>query len=299
MSTTEDCPAHNPYNPYTDNTDDNNSTLFEQVFEDNDNIDGYKEHNDNIDEHEEHRSDTNETDEPIQDEDHRSVTTTSRDEDHRKETLDAETDNFWEEANDSNNEDPDLIQHGDDSGSSDNEGSDDEESIQDEELDAGSIEIEDREVWTPNVATSSTERVYKLHPRPHKKAVITGGVTRSKRKQHKVQQFDDHEVMLFHYATTQYSVNAGLKKFKEKGAEEVTEELSQLHEKGTFQPVIMELLTETEMDEALKSIMFLKEKRDNRIKGRMCTDGHKQQNKLNRKDATSPTVMVKSVSSNH
>eukprot|EP00957_Ditylum_brightwellii_P129601 9885882-Ditylum_brightwellii.AAC.1 len=183
--------ACSPYNPYTDNT------LLEQVFDDNNNIDEisrHKEHNDNIDEHE--------TDEPIQDEDHRSVTTTNWGEDHRsaitstndphtndatidttadaedennnnnndneeeedssviqqlegviaqtEETLDAETDNFWEEDNDSNNEAPELIQYGDDSDSSDNEDSDDEESIKDEELDAGAIEIEDKEIWTPN-----------------------------------------------------------------------------------------------------------------------------------------------------
>eukprot|EP00957_Ditylum_brightwellii_P066184 5022359-Ditylum_brightwellii.AAC.1 len=54
-------------------------------------------------------------------------------------------------------------------------------------------------------------------------------------------------------------------------------------------------MSEEERDETLEALMFLKEKRDGRIKGQTCTDGRKQRKRLNINDATSPTVMVKLV----
>eukprot|EP00957_Ditylum_brightwellii_P127507 9723822-Ditylum_brightwellii.AAC.1 len=94
---------------------------------------------------------------------------------------------------------------------------------------------------------------------------------------------------------TQYSLGKGLKKFKEKAAEAVVDEFTQLHKKETFEPVNYEDMAEEERDEALEALMFLKEKRDGRIKGQPCADGRKQRKILNRNDATSPTVMVESV----
>eukprot|EP00957_Ditylum_brightwellii_P016883 1273410-Ditylum_brightwellii.AAC.1 len=94
---------------------------------------------------------------------------------------------------------------------------------------------------------------------------------------------------------TQYSLGKELKKFKEKAAEAVVDKITQLHEKETFEPVNYEDISEEERDEALEALMFLKEKRDGRIKEQTCADGRKQRKRLNRNDVISPTVMIESV----
>eukprot|EP00957_Ditylum_brightwellii_P130813 9978679-Ditylum_brightwellii.AAC.1 len=57
----------------------------------------------------------------------------------------------------------------------------------------------------------------------------------------------------------------------------------------------MEDLTEEQKRNALESLMFLKEKRCSRIKGRTCANGQKQRDTSNKKDAASPTVAHESV----
>jgi hypothetical protein len=54
-------------------------------------------------------------------------------------------------------------------------------------------------------------------------------------------------------------------------------------------------LTEQQKDGALKSLMFLKEKRCGRVKGRFCADGRKQREIYTKEEAASPTVMHESV----
>eukprot|EP00957_Ditylum_brightwellii_P110880 8457099-Ditylum_brightwellii.AAC.1 len=60
---------------------------------------------------------------------------------------------------------------------------------------------------------------------------------------------------------TQYSLKAGLRKFKEKGEAAVMDEFKQIHDRDTFEPLNMEDLTEEQKRNALESLMFLKEKR--------------------------------------
>jgi hypothetical protein len=78
-----------------------------------------------------------------------------------------------------------------------------------------------------------------------------------------------------HHAITQYSLNKGLRNFKVKGNQSVEKELEQLCIKETFAPVEVGNLTPAQNKAALKSLMFLKEKRDGSIKGRACADGGK------------------------
>ena len=50
-----------------------------------------------------------------------------------------------------------------------------------------------------------------------------------------------------------------------------------------------------DFQEVLESHLFLKQKHDDSIKGRMVTDGSKQQTSIMKEDATSPTIALESV----
>ena len=54
-------------------------------------------------------------------------------------------------------------------------------------------------------------------------------------------------------------------------------------------------LSKTEYDKVLESHLFLKQKRDQSIKGRMVTGGNNQRGKIDKTDATSPTAALESV----
>jgi hypothetical protein len=71
----------------------------------------------------------------------------------------------------------------------------------------------------------------------------------------------------------QYSIGAGLKKFRERGEKGVTKELSQMHNMSVFAPIMKSDLTHEEKKKAISSLMFLKEKRDKSIKGWFCANG--------------------------
>ena len=64
-------------------------------------------------------------------------------------------------------------------------------------------------------------------------------------------------------------MNAGLKKFKEKGEAGVTKELTQMHDMNVFRPIEVESLTHDEKKKALSSLMFLKEE-----EGQFGEDAH-------------------------
>mgnify|MGYP006313076593 FL=1 len=77
-------------------------------------------------------------------------------------------------------------------------------------------------------------------------------------------------------ALTQYSIKKGLELFGEAGAEAVIKELQQLHDRGVMVPKESSSLSSDEKRNALQYLMFLKQKRCRKIKGRGCVDGCKQ-----------------------
>jgi hypothetical protein len=93
----------------------------------------------------------------------------------------------------------------------------------------------------------------------------------------------------------QYSMKAGMKQFKQRGEDAVSKELSQLHFRDTFEPINPKGLTNEERKEVLESHLFLKEKRDANVKGRMVAGGNKQRGKIENIDASSPTAALESV----
>ena len=73
--------------------------------------------------------------------------------------------------------------------------------------------------------------------------------------------------------TPQMSLKAGLRTFGNDGVKAIEKEMRQLHDRGVMIPVQKESLTFEQRKEALAYLMFLKQKRCGKVKGRGCTDG--------------------------
>ena len=93
----------------------------------------------------------------------------------------------------------------------------------------------------------------------------------------------------------QLSLKVGLKEWGEKGYAATHSEMKQLHLWNTFKPKHWSELTQIQHQTVLESHMFLKEKRDGKIKGRTVAGGNKQCDYISKEDASSPTVATESV----
>ena len=100
---------------------------------------------------------------------------------------------------------------------------------------------------------------------------------------------------IMHVTMTQLSMNAGMKRWGQPATKAVSKELQQLHFRDTFEPVNHKMLTKTEYDAVLESHLFLKQKRDDSIKGRLVAGGNKQRGTINKEDAASPTAVLESI----
>jgi hypothetical protein len=90
-------------------------------------------------------------------------------------------------------------------------------------------------------------------------------------------------------------LKAGLKHWGDKAKAEVHSEMKQLHFRDTFKPMHWREFTHTQKQCVLESHMFLKERRDGKIKGRTVAGGNKQRDYISREDASSPTVATESI----
>jgi hypothetical protein len=100
---------------------------------------------------------------------------------------------------------------------------------------------------------------------------------------------------LEHTAFTQYSVKKGLKVFGQAGVDAVVKEMRQLDERKVMEPRNAALLTRGEKRDSLQYLMFLKQKRCGRIKGRGCADGRKQRAWKTKEESSAPTVAIESL----
>ena len=82
-----------------------------------------------------------------------------------------------------------------------------------------------------------------------------------------VTQTED-EMAVMKYLLTQYNLKAGLSYFGEKGIAAAKGELTKLHVMDTWVPEDPTMLSRAENVKALSSLMFLKEKRSGKVKGR-------------------------------
>ncbi|MGC8561492.1 MAG: hypothetical protein ACP5O1_12560 [Phycisphaerae bacterium] len=93
----------------------------------------------------------------------------------------------------------------------------------------------------------------------------------------------------------QYILQKGLKKFKKAGEDAASKELEQLHKRNRFTPMNVTKLSPEEKRKTMEALMFLTEKRDKSIKGRMVYNGKPTREWLSREDAASPTVALESI----
>ena len=98
------------------------------------------------------------------------------------------------------------------------------------------------------------------------------------------------KMAVMEYLLTQYNLKAGLKHFGDKGVAAAESKLTQLHVMDTWVPEDPTKLTRVEKVKALSSLMFLKEKRCGKIKGRACVNGAPQRVYIPKEDAASPTM---------
>jgi hypothetical protein len=69
----------------------------------------------------------------------------------------------------------------------------------------------------------------------------------------------------------------------------------QLHLRKTFKPKDWRELSKAQRQTVTESYMFVKLKRDEKIKGRTVAGGNKQRDYISKEDASSPTVATESV----
>jgi hypothetical protein len=94
---------------------------------------------------------------------------------------------------------------------------------------------------------------------------------------------------------TQLSLKAGLREWGVTARTAVKSEMKQLHMRETFRPMHWSELSQSQRQMVLESHMFLKEKRDGKIKARTVAGGNKQRGYISKEDASSPTVATESV----
>ena len=93
----------------------------------------------------------------------------------------------------------------------------------------------------------------------------------------------------------QYLLNKGLQKFGERGYDASYKELDQLHHRVCFSPRDVSKLTPQEKKKAMEALLFLTEKRDKTIKGRMVYNGKPTREWMSKEDSASPTVLLESL----
>jgi hypothetical protein len=93
---------------------------------------------------------------------------------------------------------------------------------------------------------------------------------------------------------TQYSLKPGLQKFGQRGADAAGKKLMQLHVMDTWTAMDPMKLTREERMQALLSLLFLKEKQTEIIKGRACIYGAPQCVYIAKEDSASPMVSSES-----
>ena len=92
-----------------------------------------------------------------------------------------------------------------------------------------------------------------------------------------------------------YIYQKGIKKFGNKGWAAASKELDQLHKRNCFSPIDVNELTPEEKAQAMEALMFLTEKYDATVKGRLVYNGKPTREWLSRDDSASPTAALESI----
>ena len=93
----------------------------------------------------------------------------------------------------------------------------------------------------------------------------------------------------------QYILQKGFKIFGECGSKAATKEMDQLLKHICFLPIDISKLTPEEKHKAMEALMFLLEKCDSTIKGRLVYNRKPTHEWLSREDSASPTTALESI----
>ena len=93
----------------------------------------------------------------------------------------------------------------------------------------------------------------------------------------------------------QYIFQRGLKIFKERGEAAAVKEIEQLVKRNCFTPISVKSLTKKERAKCVSALMFLTEKRDGSVKGRMVYNGKPTREWMSKEESASPTVTLESI----
>ena len=97
------------------------------------------------------------------------------------------------------------------------------------------------------------------------------------------------------FLTEQMSVKRGLRQFGNAGAQAIMSELEQLVYRKVMEGRSANDLTTSQKKAALKYLMFLKQKRCGKIKGRGCADGRKQWMYKSKDEMSTPTISTEAL----
>ena len=93
----------------------------------------------------------------------------------------------------------------------------------------------------------------------------------------------------------QYSLEARLKHFEKRGETTVSKELKKKNVYVVFEPLYVDKLSDEKKSKALTSHIFLREKRDGKVKARSCVNGGVQREHVAKEEAAAPAVGLESV----
>ncbi len=93
----------------------------------------------------------------------------------------------------------------------------------------------------------------------------------------------------------QYSLKKGIEKYGKRGEQSAIDEMTQLHDRGSFRPLDVKKLSPLERKKAMEALIFMIEKRDGKVKSRTCANGKKQRGWIEKESASSPTARCESI----
>jgi hypothetical protein len=102
-------------------------------------------------------------------------------------------------------------------------------------------------------------------------------------------------VILQSVIMAQYNLKQGIEQFSNRSKAAIRVELQQLYDRDVMKPVDKYNLTPEKRKGALCYLMFLKEKRSRKIKGRGYADGCSQPEYMSKKETLLPTVATKAL----
>ena len=92
-----------------------------------------------------------------------------------------------------------------------------------------------------------------------------------------------------------YILQKGIKIFGERGTQAAKSEVKQLHDRVGFRALAVKELTRQERERAQEGLLFLTEKKDGSVKGRLAYNGKKTREWISREDKSSPTAHAESI----